>query len=129
MNADRLIGFLGGLIEDTVNKTFLIVDNLSVHHAIKIHEWLEQENCSKKLELFFLPPYSPMLNPDEYFNPGFKTKLRLGPVACTATAMRNKTEAFMAMLAETPERVRSYFADKLLMRRKFLMGVCLVNNS
>ena len=112
MNTDRFIGFLGGLIKDTANKTFLIVDNLRVHHAIKVREWLEQEERSKKLELFFLPPYSPMLNPDEYFNRDLKTNLRLGPVARTATAMRNKAEAFMAMLAATPERVRSYFACK-----------------
>lgn len=112
MNTDRFIGFLGGLIKDTANKTFLIVDNLRVHHAIKVREWLEKEERSKKLELFFLPPYSPMLNPDEYFNRDLKTNLRLGPVARTATAMRNKAEAFMAMLAATPERVRSYFACK-----------------
>ena len=112
MSADRFIGFLGGLIADTVNKTFLIVDNLRVHHAVKVREWLEQKDRSKRLELFFLPPYSPMLNSDEYFNRDLKTNLRLGPVARTATAMRNKAEAFMAMLAETPERVCSYFAGK-----------------
>ena len=43
MNADRLIGFLGGLIEDAERKTFLIVDNLRVHHAVPVREWLEQE--------------------------------------------------------------------------------------
>ena len=110
MNAERFIGFLGGLIADTVNKTFLIVDNLRVHHAIKVREWLEQKDRSKKLELFFLPPYSPMLNSDEYFNRDLKPNLRLGPVARTAAAMLNKAEAFMVMLAATPERVRSYFA-------------------
>ena len=112
MNTERFIGFLGGLIQDTEHKTFLIVDNLRVHHAIKVREWLEQEERSKKLELFFLPPYAPMLNPDEYFNRDLKTTLRLGPVARTATAMRAKAEAFMALLAETPDRVKSYFSYK-----------------
>lgn len=76
MNTDRFIGFLDGLIQDTVHKTFLIVDNLRVHHALQVREWLEQEERSKKLELFFLPPYAPMLNPDEYFNRDLKTHLR-----------------------------------------------------
>lgn len=53
-----------------------------------------------------------MLNPDEYFNRDLKTTLRLGPVARTAAAMRAKAEAFMALLAKTPERVKSYFSCK-----------------
>ena len=110
MNTERFIGFLGGLIQDTEHKTFLIVDNLRVHHAVKVREWLEQQDRLKKLELFFLPPYAPMLNSDEYFNRDLKPNLRLGPVARTAAAMLNKAEAFMVMLAATPERVRSYFA-------------------
>ena len=112
MNTELFIGFLDGLIRDTERKTFLIVDNLRVHHAVKVREWLEKENRSKKLELFFLPSYSPMLNPDEYFNRDLKTTLRLGPVARTAAAMRAKAEAFMALLAKAPERVKSYFSSK-----------------
>ena len=38
MNAERIIDVLGGLIQDTEHKTFLIVDNLHVHHAIKVRE-------------------------------------------------------------------------------------------
>lgn len=79
--------------------------------AIRLHEsgrlWQEvseEEERSKRLELFFLTPYAPMLNPDEYFNRDLKTALRLGPVTRTASAMRAKAEAFMAMLAKTPER-------------------------
>ena len=35
---ERIIDVLGGLIQDTEHKTFLIVDNLHVHHAIKVRE-------------------------------------------------------------------------------------------
>ena len=44
----------------------MIVDNLRVHHAKKVKEW-EEEN-KDKIKLFYLPPYSPEFNPDEYLN-------------------------------------------------------------
>lgn len=37
----------------------LVLDNVAYHHASKIKAWLEKH---PKLELFFLPPYSPDLN-------------------------------------------------------------------
>jgi transposase len=37
----------------------LVLDNVAYHHASKIMVWLEKH---PKLELFFLPPYSPDLN-------------------------------------------------------------------
>lgn len=44
-------------------KILLILDNARYHHAILIRPWLEENK--RKIELFFLPPYSPELNPAE----------------------------------------------------------------
>ena len=44
-------------------KILLIVDNAKYHHAILLKPWLEENK--RKIELFFLPPYSPELNPVE----------------------------------------------------------------
>lgn len=44
-------------------KILLILDNARYHHAILIQPWLEENK--RKIELFFLPPYSPELNPSE----------------------------------------------------------------
>jgi transposase len=44
-------------------KIFLIVDNARYHHAKIVSSWVEQN--SEKIELCFLPPYSPNLNPQE----------------------------------------------------------------
>ncbi|MFV0390515.1 MAG: transposase, partial [Paludibacteraceae bacterium] len=41
-------------------------DNLRVHHSKPVKEWAEKNK--KKIALFFLPSYSPELNPDEYLN-------------------------------------------------------------
>ena len=66
MNAQVLIKFLKRLIKVSNSKIFLILDNLRVHHANLVREWLEGKE--DKLEIFFLPSHSPELNSDEYLN-------------------------------------------------------------
>jgi transposase len=44
-------------------KALVILDNARYHHAEEISSWLERNR--KRIELFFLPPYSPELNPIE----------------------------------------------------------------
>jgi transposase len=40
-------------------KIIIVLDNVAYHHANRIKAWLQKH---PKLELFFLPPYSPDLN-------------------------------------------------------------------
>jgi len=42
-----------------VSKIIMVLDNVAYHHANRIQKWLKNH---PKLELFFLPPYSPELN-------------------------------------------------------------------
>ncbi|MDR1085793.1 MAG: transposase, partial [Deltaproteobacteria bacterium] len=44
-----------------------------------VQAWLKDR--SNKIELFFLPPYSPELNPDEYLNNIIKNKMQSLPQA------------------------------------------------
>ncbi len=41
----------------------IILDNSRYHHAFLLHPWLE--NHDEEIQLDFLPPYSPELNPIE----------------------------------------------------------------
>jgi len=66
MDANRFIRFLKGLAKDAKRKVYLILDNLRVHHAKVVKKWLAQN--TEKIEVFYLPSYSPELNPDEYLN-------------------------------------------------------------
>ncbi|MGI2325135.1 MULTISPECIES: IS630 family transposase [Methylococcus] len=74
MNTDLFIGFMERLIADSRQKVFLILDNLKVHHAKRVTAWLAERKA--QIEVFYLPPYSPEINPDEYLNRDFKTELR-----------------------------------------------------
>jgi transposase len=108
MNTERFIGFMEKLVADSRQKVFLILDNLKVHHAKAVTAWLE-ENKSR-IEVFYLPPYSPEINPDEYLNRDLKTALRTSDRAKSKNALMQKAQAFMQFLIETPERVMAYFA-------------------
>ena len=68
MNAKRLLRFFAQLVKDAARKVFLILDNLRVHHARLVKAWLAAEENQRNIEVFFLPAYSPELNPDEYLN-------------------------------------------------------------
>ena len=54
-------------------KVFVILDNLPVHHGNILKEWVKHN--SDRIEVFYLPSYSPELNPDEYFNGTLKRTL------------------------------------------------------
>lgn len=107
INAERFIEFLAVLIEGAPRKIILVVDNLRVHHAKAVTEWLADK--ADRIELAFLPPYNPEANPDEYLNHDFKTALRLGPVSPDRDSLLEKALAFMNRLTTWPERVRAYF--------------------
>jgi transposase len=107
INAERFIEFLGRLIEYASSKVFLIVDNLRVHHAKIVKAWAEQH--ADRIELFYLPPYAPESNPDEYLNHDFKTALRLEPPSRDDAELLKKARTIMERIAALPERIRSYF--------------------
>ncbi len=63
MNAERFIEFLKRLINTHDQPIYFIVDGHPSHKAKKVLKFVEKNK--KKLKLFFLPAYSPQLNPDE----------------------------------------------------------------
>jgi transposase len=107
LDAQRFIEFLKRLCKEAQRKVFLIVDNLRVHHAKKVAEWVEQN--SERIELFYLPSYSPELNPDEYLNADLKARMNAGEVVRTPKAMQSKLLGHLRSLQKQPARIRSYF--------------------
>lgn len=62
-NAEVFVEFLKKLMHDAPGPVFLILDNLSVHKARVVKDYVD--SLDGRLKLFFLPAYSPELNPDE----------------------------------------------------------------
>ena len=112
MNADKFIEFLKQLIKSSDRKIFLILDNLKVHHCHIVKEWLALEEIKQKLEVFFLPSYSPELNPDEYLNCDLKRGLSDKPAPKNVKELQKNVENHMTMLQHSPDRVEKYFNHK-----------------
>ncbi len=107
MNAATFIKFMKRLTKDADRKLFLIVDNLKVHHSYKARDWLEDHK--DQIEVFFLPSYSPELNPDEYLNCDLKSAVHSGPVARTRSQLKAKALSHFRKLQKLPGRVANYF--------------------
>ena len=108
-NSDKLIEFLAALIKDSDRKVFLILDNLRVHHSKPVKAWLAEHQ--ERIEVFYLPSYSPELNPDERLNADLKHALGSRVQTRTKDKLKAATKAHMDMLEQSPERVRLYFQD------------------
>lgn len=114
MNAAIFIKFLARLIHDSSRKVFLIVDNLRVHHSKPVKRWLEKEENRKRIEIFYLPSYSPELNPDERLNGDLKYQVHTGLVARNKEQVKSKVRSAMKTIQRRPERVRKYFEDSII---------------
>jgi transposase len=108
-NSDKLIEFLQALLKDAHKKVFLILDNLRVHHSKPVKAWLAEHK--DQIEVFYLPSYSPELNPDERLNAGLKQALGSRVQLRTKDKLKSATSAHMQMLESRPDLVMSYFQD------------------
>ncbi len=108
-NAEKLIEFLEALIQDTDRKVFLILDNLRVHRSKPVKAWLADK--TEQIEVFYLPSYSPELNPEERLNADLKQAMGKRVPVRTKAKLREAANEHMAMLEKSPERVMSYFQD------------------
>lgn len=108
-NHEKLIEFFEALVADANRKVFLILDNLGVHHCKPVKQWLAEH--SAQMEVFYLPSYSPELNPEERLNADLKHVIRRNVPARTKAKLRAATEEHMAVIGSEPERVKAYFRD------------------
>ena len=107
MNSQTMIKFLKRLVKDADRKVFLVLDNLRVHHSHVVREWLSEHE--DQIELFFLPSYSPELNPDEYLNGDLKAGVHSGVPARSKKQLTKKAVSHLRMLQKKPGRVKNYF--------------------
>lgn len=110
--ATHFIEFCKQLMRDVEREIFLIVDGSSVHTAAETREFIE--SAGGRLRLFFLPSYSPELNPDEWVWKNVKHD------AVGRSAVRSKDEmkaiavGALRALQKMPRMVRGFFADPKL---------------
>ena len=107
MTAKLLIKFMRRLIKDAGRKVYLILDNLRAHHSKAVTRWVKKHH--EEIELFYLPPYSPELNPDEYLNNDLKGRVHGGVPVKSEQELRKKALSQMRSIARRPHHVKSFF--------------------
>lgn len=107
MDSDTMIKFMKRLVKGSEKKIYLILDNLKVHHSYIVRDWLADHK--EEIEVFFLPSYSPELNPDEYLNCDLKAGVHSGTPARTKSELAKKAISHLRKLQKLPARVKKYF--------------------
>lgn len=107
VNTAILIEFMQRLTRDAQRKVFLILDNLKVHHAPPVVEWLDKHR--ERIEVFYLPSYSPELNPDELLNADLKEAVTKKAPARRKGELKKAVISHLRRIAKSPGRVKKYF--------------------
>ena len=109
INSQKFLEFVKRLIRNKRRKIFLIVDNARPHASRMLKEWV----CGKKkkIEIYYLPAYSPDLNPDEHVNADVKYGVGSRTPKRTKAELAIAAEEHMQMLKQTPGRIVKYFKD------------------
>jgi transposase len=110
LSPQRLIVFMRRLTRDAKRKVYLILDNLNVHKAKAVREWLAQH--TDQIEVFYLPPYSPELNPSEYFNGDLKGEIQRGIPPKDLPDLKRTVLGHSRRIQKSPARVRGYFKNR-----------------
>lgn len=78
-------------------------------HAGSFKAWVDEHQ--DKIELFYLPSYSPELNPEERLNADLKYAIGSKVPTRTKDRLKAAATAYMQALEQAPERVKKYFPD------------------
>lgn len=107
MNDALFLEFLGRLLRSSTKKLFLITDRLKAHDDAMVQRWVEAHQ--DRIQVFFLPRYSPEMNPVEYLNNDMKATVNADGLPDDKTTLRSRMQRFMKRLYHMPQHVISYF--------------------
>lgn len=109
LNSTLFIDYLKKLMHDVQEPIFLIVDGYPSHKSKETLEFVK--STEGKLNIFFLPPYSPELNPDEWIWKSIKYD-RVGKLASRSIVeMRAGIEQAVSRLQSAGKFVLGIFRD------------------
>ena len=107
VNSTTFIEFLERLLHDSQQPVYLIVDNHPVHRSAQVQTYVA--STAGRLRIFYLPPYSPELNPDEQVWNHVKGH-GIGRMLIKGLAdLKERVMTRLKLLQSTPEIVRSFF--------------------
>jgi transposase len=109
VNAGVFLEFLKRLMVGATKPVFLIVDGHPIHKAKKVKDYVAQQNG--QLKLFYLPSYSPHLNPDELVWAHVKRRVSKQLVE-NKEQMKQLALGALRRIQKLPDLVRSFFKQQ-----------------
>jgi transposase len=107
VNAAVLCEFLDRLMRGARKPVFLILDGHPMHKAKLVQACVA---CYQgRLKLFFLPPYSPEINPDELVWNDVKNQKVGRSIVKSLPELRSLVTAHLEWIQKTPALVKSFF--------------------
>jgi transposase len=106
-NAEVFLFFCRRLLRQRRRKVFLILDGHPVHRSAAARAWLAANR--RRIRVFFLPGYSPELNPDEYLNNDVKTNAVGRQRAATQPELIGNLQQYLRDTQRRPNIVKKYF--------------------
>lgn len=104
----KFLRFVKAVIHDSPSrKVVLIVDNLRIHHAKIVKAWAARHRAEVKM--FYLPAYSPELNPDELVNSDLKLGVGQRKPAENKEQLKSQIIEHMEATKAEPEKVKRLF--------------------
>src|ERR1041385_1352977 len=101
LKAPIFLDFLCRLVREAARKLFVIVDNLPVHRAHRVTAWVHDH--ADQIELFSLPSYAPVHNPDEFLNSDLKQAMARRRTPRDKVALKSSLTSYMRSLQRCPE--------------------------
>ncbi|MBN1216572.1 MAG: IS630 family transposase [Candidatus Lokiarchaeota archaeon] len=112
LDAPHFLGFLMGLLENTMiqGKIYLVLDNASSHHAKLLEPFLR--GVADRLQLIFLPPYSPDFNPIEILWRDLKKDINTNEYFETLDDLRVALREHLVSFKSPSEKINSLWNYK-----------------
>ena len=107
LTAIVFVTFLKDFLKGRKKPVMLVVDGLPVHKAKMVQEYVQ--STKGKLELHFLPSYSPDLNPDEFVWNHLKQNGTSKKPLRKDESLRQRVEDDLTAIQNNPKLVRSFF--------------------
>jgi transposase len=110
VKTQEFITFLSRLLIGAKRKIFLIVDGHPTHRSKRVKEYVTATNG--RLGLFYLPGYSPELNPDEFVWNDLKNQVIGRKFVSTKEDLKSMVLGGMRSMQKNPKKIKSYFQAK-----------------
>jgi transposase len=109
-SSQMFIEFLKRLVRQIPHFIFLIIDRHPVHRSAPVQKWLKEKE--DRIQVFWIPPYSPELNPDEHLNQDVKSNAVGRRRPHTQDDLLKNVRSYLYGRQRKPHLIKKYFHGK-----------------